>query len=746
MKEKKGKRGGALVAIGAELTAFASVLLVLRLLPVTAFHDATLSSTAFYDEQGRLLRLTLASDEKYRLWTPLEKISPALILATLRYEDRHFYVHPGFNPVSLIRSGFETYIRRGRRMGGSTITMQLARIYFRLSTNSMIGKIEQILCALYLESRHSKDDILEAYLNLAPYGGNIEGVGAASILTFGKSAGALSLNEAAALAVIPQNPIARADRGSKRSEHLRFLAPHFTDELLGSDNRMGGEVITTIDLELQRLLERQTKEYIDEKRAYGIDNAVALLLDASTMEIKAMVGSADYFDDGIAGQVNGARAKRSPGSTLKPFIYALGIDQGLIHPLSLLKDTPASFGAYSPDNFDGQFSGPITAEEALIKSRNIPAVVIASKLSGPSFYQFLKNAGISRLQPESFYGLSLVLGSVELSMEELVRLYAALVNGGRLKPLRYLKKSGEDTGVQIFSEEAAFVTLDMLTRNRRPGAPAFLVSAEHEEPVAWKTGTSYGFRDAWSVGIFDRYVLAVWIGRFDGMGNPIFVGGKAAAPLFFRMVDAVRAVRGSIREARPVPPRLRRVEVCAVSGEMPGSFCSKKRSTWFVPGTSPILTCHVHREILIDSQTGLRSCTPDRGSFKKEVYEFWPSDILKVFQWAGLPRRTPPPFGPGCAGTAEASIGRPPQIISPRSGLVYALRMSEPQKDRVISLEAATDADAHRIYWFANDEFIGAVESGRTFDWEPAPGTFVLEAIDDLGRVDSRRIHVSMTE
>jgi penicillin-binding protein 1C len=467
-----------------------------------------------------------------------------------------------------------------------------------------------------------------------------------------------------------------------------------------------------------------------------------MLVDTRNMAVKAVVGSADFFNEKIEGQVNGTQAKRSPGSTLKPFIYALGIDQGVLHPHTMVKDAQLAFGAYSPENFDGRFAGPLPAKEALVRSRNVPALWVASKLSNPSLYEFLRTAGISRLKSESHYGLALVLGGAEVTMEELATLYAALPNRGLLRPLRYLKSDPQVPGVRVLSDEASFVTLDMLKDNPRPENNLASQSLLNVLPVAWKTGTSYGFRDAWTAGVVGPYVLVVWIGNFNGEGNPAFVGVTAAAPLFFAIVDALAAQQhGLLPPPRPLPHNLSRVPVCAVSGQLPSRYCPQKQMTWFVPGRSPIEVCQLHRPVDIDDRTGRRACPGSAGRTHTEVFEFWPSDLLRLFRAAGLPRRTPPPPMPGCSLTAASATGVPPKITSPLRGVIYTLRPGIDQHDS-IALSATTDADAQEVFWFVNESFVGKARSGTAFMWQPSPGHYTVRAVDDLGRADAREVEV----
>ncbi|MCB1611200.1 MAG: penicillin-binding protein 1C, partial [Xanthomonadales bacterium] len=640
-------------------------------------------SVAVYDRHGQLLRLSLASDQRYRLWQPLEQISPLLIDAVLLHEDAWFRWHPGFNPLSLMRGAWSTYVSGEARIGGSTVTMQLARLLGRLDTRTPRGKLRQIADAVWLELRYSKDEILEAYLNLAPYGGNIEGAGAASLIYFDKPVQALTLPEALTLAVLPQAPARRgrlAEDGSatvigpalaaardrlfqryratvvvdtadealmglplrlRASGALPFSAPHFVERVLAERWRRGDTepvLTTTLDLRLQRIAEQAVSTHLGRWRQKGLNNAVVMLVDARDMGVRALVGSADYGNAAIAGQVNGAAAKRSPGSTLKPFIYGLAIDQGILHPATVLRDVPSAFGPFTPENFDGHFLGPVTATEALVRSRNIPAVLVAARLHRPSFYDFLRSAGISRMASAEHYGLALVLGGGEVTMEELVQLYALLGNDGELRSLRWLDQSPDGESRALLSAEAAFMVRDMLARNPRPDLSTL---AQTDAPrVAWKTGTSWAFRDAWSAGLVGPYVLVVWMGNFDGRGNPALIGVDAAAPLFFAIVDALQAAHVDLSEPqRRWPLNLRRVEICRASGELPNTWCPKRGQTWFIPGVSPIRVSSIHRGIQVDRQSGEPVCgRRDPATVRTEVYEFWPSDLAEVFERAGMPR------------------------------------------------------------------------------------------------------------
>ncbi|KWI41755.1 penicillin-binding protein 1C [Burkholderia stagnalis] len=771
----------------------AAVLAGFRLWPHPALRDWKPSSTAVFDANGRLLRLTLAKDDRYRLWVPLERMSPQLVEAVMLHEDRWFWWHPGFNPYGLARGAWVTYVRGRNPQGGSTLTMQLARSLWRLNTRTPLGKLEQVGRALQLELFYSKRQILEAYLNDAPYGRNVEGAGTASVAYFDRQPDALTLPEALALAVIPQDPARRVRGGAGQDEinraltvsrnrlyarwlerhprdaaleplfalplamrplaALPFDAPHAVDQALAARaawrNRGGdgdsddARLVTTLDLGLQRALERQVGRYVARNDTHGIANAAAILVDTRDMGVKALVGSANFFDRAIQGQVNGTLARRSPGSTLKPFIYALGFDQGVLHPQTVLRDVPTSFGPYAPENFDGHFLGPITATDALNRSRNVPAVWVASQLGQPDLYRFLQDAGVRRLASAQHYGLALVLGGGEVTMQDLAGLYAMLANGGVFRPLRLRADEPVAPGRRLLSAEASFMTMDMLRQHLRPDETSGAQPVQL--PVYWKTGTSWSFRDAWTAGVFGPYVLIVWVGNFDNSSNTAFVGVDAAAPLFFQIVDALGAERALAEPPRPAPPRVKRVRICLASGDLPNEWCPQQGWTWFIPGTSPIRVSTVHRPVVIDDATGRPACPPYDGKrTHTEIFEFWPSDLQQVFAKAGIPRRHPPQ-NPDCTNAGQAD-GDPPRITSPLRGSTYAMRVKD-ARDTRIAFNATADASAHALYWFVNDAYVGRSAPGDVLFWQPGTaGSFTVRVVDDHGRSDQRPLAVGLEQ
>lgn len=716
----QGARRAALKPTWIVLPALAgllwcALLLCLALAPALPLLDGLSFSPLVLDRQGQLLRMGLTADEKFRVRVGLTEIAPHAVQAALLYEDRYFYRHPGVNPLALARAILQM-AQGERRMGGSTITMQVVRLRYGLDTTTLLGKLRQMWLALLLERQYSKHQILEAYFCLAPYGGNVEGIAAAARIYFGHAPSHLTLPESLALAPVPQNPVRRWPLAEARKEaragsaftaararmedlwakayphdavllsrsgtlsplrilgpaSLPFEAPHVSAALLASQATappaappVPTTFHTTLSLPLQKMLEQRLAAFAARGRIYGLANAAALLLHWPSMEIRALAGSSRFSDARISGQVDGTLARRSPGSTLKPFIYALALDQGLIHPQTLLMDSPRSFGGYDPENFDRTFRGPLPAHEALRSSRNIPAIWLASRLS-PDLYSFLQRAEVRLPFSAEHYGLSLVLGGAEVSMRDLVQLYAMLPNKGVWRPARLLTETlppklqgeGSQAARALLSPEAAVLALHMLEEpgrevraSRGGGQSGQGGQVSRALPHRYKTGTSNRFRDAWTVGVVGPYVLAVWAGNFDNSPNPLLVGGEVAAPLYEDIAEAL-SLREPLEDAVPAlleGLNLVRIPVCADTGDLDISLCAKTTPTWYIPGTSPTRSSHIYRTILVDSRTQLRACQPSEYT-REEVHEFWPSDLQGLFARAGLVKPAPPPYGPECTG------------------------------------------------------------------------------------------------
>ena len=522
-------------------------------------------STEVVDRNGALLRPFTTPEGRWRLHVKLADVDPQFIKMLIAYEDKRFYAHTGVDGWAISRAALQ-FMRNGRIVsGGSTLTMQLARLSEPPEERGWRLKFKQMFRAWQIERTFTKDQILERYLTLAPYGGNLEGVRAASLAYFGKEPNKLMLQEAALLVALPQSPEARRpDRKAKNAKRaadrvlqrmaaagaieqrevaraaalnlganrrgLPSLAPHLAEvanSKLGDVANGGQKLVLTLNKTSQIALEQVAKE---AARRLGANLSVAMILaDSRTGEILAEVGAANYFDSSRAGWVDMSRAPRSPGSTLKPFIYAQAFDEGIVTPQTIISDRPVNFGGYRPRNFDTTYQGDVSVREALQMSLNVPAVLLLDSVGPMRLINQMTRAG---LQPKfplvEQPGLSIGLGGVGLSLFDLVQAYAMLANGGRKVTLTNGSKGQPkwEKPSQILSAKAAWQVTDILAAIAPPANVAAL-------PLAYKTGTSYGYRDAWSIGYNGRYVLGVWVGRADNGAVPGATGGGTAAPILF---------------------------------------------------------------------------------------------------------------------------------------------------------------------------------------------------------------------
>ncbi|WP_398470812.1 penicillin-binding protein 1C [Tardiphaga sp.] len=561
---KRAMLGAALIAILATI-AFATWVHSLGPIPL---EKASTVSTTVLDRNGKLLRAYAMADGRWRLpVTESSSIDPGYLNILLGYEDKRFYAHLGVDPWALGRAAFQLITRGEIISGGSTITMQVARLLEPRRERSIHAKIRQAVRALQLERQMSKEQILDLYLTLAPFGGNLEGVRAASIAYFGKEPKRLSLAEAALLVALPQSPerrrldrypgnarvardrvlermvgegrVSAADAMQARAvgvpklrKPMPILAPHSADQATSLRKDMP-IIRTSLDAGIQQSLEALARD-----RAIALGNNVSigiLAVDNDSGDIIAHVGSADYFDDRRAGQVDMTRAVRSPGSTLKPFIYGLAFEDGFIHPDSLIDDRPARFGAYAPENFDMTFQGTVPVRKALQLSLNVPTIALLERVGASRFTSRLKQAGGSLVLPAGEApGLAMGLGGVGVTLHDLVQLYTGVARLGSVKPLRELMQAqvGKDSGgddretLRLMEPVAAWQVGNVLLGTPPPE------NAAHNR-IAFKTGTSYGYRDAWSVGFDGKTTIGIWVGRPDGAPVPGLVGRVAAAPILF---------------------------------------------------------------------------------------------------------------------------------------------------------------------------------------------------------------------
>ncbi len=723
------------------------------------------SSLIVQDRHGKIMRVFLAPDEMWRMRMGSDELSPALIDAVLQYEDRYFRHHPGVNPFSVFRAAWVDLRAGSYLLGASTITMQVARL-IEPRERTILAKFKEVLRALQLELHYSKDDILAFYFDLAPYGGNIVGVKAASYIYFNKPPAALSYGEAALLAALPKSPntlrpdlqCANAEKARRnllqilqsrgrishrqleealsepipcRRTELPFEIPHLSTDL-ALENPEAVVLETTVDARLQSLCERLLKAGLDPLLSHGIENGAVVVIDNESRDVLALVGSREFDDSEAEGQVNGARAPRSPGSALKPFIYALALDRGLISEKSILFDVPVDYSGYSPENYDGLFNGPVTARGALIRSLNVPAVRLEDAVGVSRFYRLLKDAGVRSLDKNfEHYGLSLILGGGEITLIELTNLYAGLAKGGRFASPRFLLTEEPSPDRQLLSAESAYIVTDILTDLRRPDLPSVWDWSVDMPKVAWKTGTSYGRRDAWSVGFTTHYTVGVWVGNFDGTGVPELVGAEAAAPILFSIITTLEKSRSSTWfEA---PDGLDRRRVCAASGHICTDLCSSTTGEYYIPGVSPSRFCEVHQTVFVDTSTGYRLCSKSgRNEHTQEIIcEIWPPEVASFLRENGHSIQPVPTLSPECTRIVD---NHPPMIKSPSDGVEYRIRAGIDTEYQKILLKASVSNSTNRIYWFLDEELIHSGSASDRVFIDPTPGYHSLVCIDKEGR------------
>lgn len=764
--------GGKWQRMGAwVLLFFFSLKLLAFVVPVPKNGLFRPSSTLVFDRDGQLLRAFTATDGSWRIRTSYDQISPVLKKFLIAYEDQAYYWHPGVNPLAIVRAYRQNKESGKIVSGGSTITMQIARM-MEPKSRTWFHKLIEIGRAVQLEQRYSKRRLLEIYFNIAPYGGNIEGVAAASWLYFGKEPTRLSYGEAALLAALPNSPSRlrpdlypeRARRArdkvlkivyqkgiiSKREyeealaeavpcarQNLPFLAPQFCQEMLTKYPDQP-RIYTNLKLRIQQLAETLTKDYLKSLAVQGITNGAVVVIDNKSKELLAAVGSADFFDAAAQGQVNGYRAPRSPGSALKPFVYGLGFENGVITPQHYLEDVPIDFSSgYAPENFDKKFNGAVSAKEALGRSLNIPAINVLLMLGQENgLYSLLRRVNLSTVAEDDHYGLTIALGGCETTLIELTALYSALANGGVYRFPRLVKDQAENIPIRLFSPGAAYLVTEILAEIRRPDLPTCWEFTSLPK-IAWKTGTSYGYRDAWSIGYNPRYTIGVWIGNFSGEGRPGLIGAEVAAPLLF---DLFNKVDSGEPGWFPVPPTVDTRQVCAVSGEKPGRYCENIVTESYLTDCSPDRECGLHGAYLVDPRTGYR-LPPHYHSLKGtavlKTYIKWPPRIAAWREANGYPVERVPPLIPDWQ---RLQPGQAPIIRSPSENYVYQIRQGIAPEFQKICLEAAAADDVHKLYWFIDSRLLGAVKPGEKMFYQPVPGEHRLICQDDQGRSAEMRL------
>ncbi len=700
-------------------------------------------SQSILDRNERTLYSFLNDEEQWCFPKSLDAVSPHLIKATLATEDQHFYFHPGVDPLAVCRAIGQNLGSKQIVSGASTLTMQIVKLS-DASKRSLFSKLEQATQALRLEVRTDKGDILEAYLNNAPYGMNLVGCESAALRYFGKPAAELTLSEAALLAGLPKAPTAYAplkhpQRAIKRRNHvlLRMFeeghisekryaeairsslgarwhefpkaAPHLAMQI----NKKTETVRTTIDLEIQESAQRLTKQHLG-KFLGEVGNAAMIVVDVPSATVLAHVGSADFFGTPGGGQVDVCSSLRSPGSALKPFAYAWAMEQQQLYSSEMLLDDRLDYGLYDPENYDGRYHGLVRASEALKRSLNVPAITVLERIGTDTFYSFLEDAGIGTLtQSPGHYGLGLVLGSCEVRLDELAAAYCMLANLGEYRELRTVSEPADTrASKRLITRGTCIKLFEMLEQHlpneaHRAGTPVLANTTR----VCWKTGTSSKHRDAWAFVFNRQYVVGVWMGNNDGAPSPYLVGSSASLPLAAEMFRKLPAA--DVSAWPDVYEEIHSVQICAESGLPASRFC-KDLDTEKIPRNQFLhRVCDVHYPVVVGDKT--------------EVFERWPGaarrwDLAKISAPVvrDAERRN---------GLRKESL----EILRPPDKAEYVVT-GESNGDR-IKLKTSLDEESE-IHWYLDDVYIGKSQPDSRLSLPLKPGKHTLACLT-LGH-DSR--------
>lgn len=720
-------------------------------------------STVVLDENGKFLRVFINEREQWALPPDGDKIPDKLKEAVLNYEDKRFYDHHGIDPLALVRAFYQNLREMDKISGASTITMQVARLT-RPKARTIVNKLIEMVQALKIERKYSKEEILKSYLTHAPYGGNIIGYQTASYRYFGKNPAEMTWGEAATLAVLPNspgliNPVQDSKKlKEKRNRLLKKLfsleiidehtyqlavtepipdkqlpfalsAPHLAEKLKSVSKQK--IIKTTISRNLQQQVNRIAGEYMEMMKERGAYNCAILLASSETGEVKAYLGSHDYYDKIHSGQINGVEMARSTGSILKPFLYGLAMDEGLIIPQSKIKDIPISYGAYTPYNYSGGFDGVVTAREALIRSLNAPAVNLLDEYGIERFYSFLKKVGLTTLfrTPEE-YGLPLILGGAEASLWDAASLYYGLANYGYFDRLHVIKDDEKNTGKRLISQGSAYLVLDILKDLNRPGVEYFWQEYASNWKIAWKTGTSYGNRDSWAVGITPQWVIAVWVGNFDGSESQVLTGLGAAAPLLFRIFNSLE--KDSYRSWFNRPIDLKKIRVSVNTGYRLKGYPEKTVEIDAPVSARPLRYSPFERVIYLSGDGSEEVCSLcwDRGDIKEVLKVVYPPEVIEYLKEMGNAFYTIPPHRKSCP---TVSPENPIRFIYPQEGSKILIPRGIEGEYQKVKIKVAHSHHESKLFWYLDDNYLGETVEFHQQARVLSTGRHKLHVVDDEG-------------
>lgn len=763
------------------MTALAVGTAFWRCLPDPLFEEP--SSAVLLARDGTLMGAKIAADGQWRF--PQRAEVPARFAAALvTYEDKRFYRHVGVDPLALLRAAYLNAKHRRVVSGGSTISMQVIRLARDGRPRTHLEKLVEIIWALRLELRTSKDEVLALYAGNAPFGGNVVGLEAAAWRYFGRSPRDLSWAEASMLAVLPNNPALvhpgrnRAELESKRNELLRRLharghisdvelrlavleplpaaplelpqaAPHLLETLAARDTAGMHRYGSTIDAALQYSVQDIVTRHADVLSLRGIDNVAALVIDNQRFEVLAYVGNSRWSVTAGSGfSIDLVHRPRSTGSVLKPLLFARMLDAGEIVPQTLIPDLPTQYAGYMPKNYDGTYRGAVPARLALARSLNVPAVRMLRHHGVGRFYDFLRQMGMSTLHRQpSEYGLTLILGGAEGTLWDLSAMYANLAHiaSGRLS-VHYRRPTvlrgetaamGSSTGMSV---GAAWLTMETLVEVVRPGLEREWRNFRSSEKIAWKTGTSYGRRDGWAIGSNARYTVGVWVGNATGEGRPELTGVGAAAPVLFDIFNRLEDA-----EWFPKPEHaLRPVEVCKNDGYLATGGCETELA--WTPLDSHFERVSPHQQLVHldeDRRWRVHGRCESVQNMRHERWFVLPPGQEFYYRRHQTSYRPLPPFRPDCVGYASDGTDRGPMgFLYPNTGTrVYIPIDLDGKKGRVVFEVAHRDPDA-TVFWHLDDRFLGATTTLHEQALDIAEGAHTITVVDQFGNRLSRDFRV----
>ncbi len=745
-------------------------------------------ATVIRSSDGQLLATSIAPDEQWR-FAPSDSIPEKFKTTILLYEDEYFFKHPGVNPVSLLRAIYQNVSSGKVVSGGSTLTMQVIRMALGNQKRTYLQKVWEILLSFKLELFYSKSDILKLYADHAPFGANIVGLNAASWRYYGRAPSSLSWAEMAMLAVLPNDPhnifpgkndeslirkrnwllqklhnrgildadelfLSKHENIPKSLKRIPYQAPHLLQRA-AKEGLAGKNVISTLDRDLQLRSGQVLSSHSRQLSGNEIHNAAALVLDIETGHVLAYHGNTN--NSGTHGRhVDVITARRSPGSLLKPVLYAAALDEGLILPEQLLPDIPLFLQGFAPKNFDKAFRGAVPANEALRSSLNVPFVHLLVDYGYERFHQKLGQLGFESFnRPASHYGLSIILGGAETSLWEISSVYAGLARALHSysdRPYRhgyssldyhknlYLDSTAEtnesltnDGPLRVSSIQHTFEAMRQL---RRPDNQMGWQYFEQPTDISWKTGTSYGFRDAWAIGLNEHYLVGVWVGNADGEGRPGLTGITAAAPILFDLFDLLP------RQENELPQFGQEVETCSVSGMLATSHCPVVAMTHLTQEMSEMgANCSYHRQLHLDKELQFQvnsSCYPV--SDIANIYQF----ILPPTQAWYYKKYHPnykglPPLAPGCTdGSGDLSF----DLIYPRQFTKVRIPKEQDGKLGQAIFEAAHQDKNATIHWHVDDQYLGTTTIQHQMGIQVEEGPHLLTLIDQTGREITQRFEV----